>query len=100
MASVTAADLNSEASTSSAVEIEKTNLVVGTVDIPEEVPLKTIETSKKHEIVRKTKVRQTSMATYIPKRVTPKCKQIIDEKLLRLFTDTYQKLHLDTLFLH
>lgn len=102
MASVTAADLNSEASTSSAVEIEKTNLVVGTVDIPEEVPLKTIETSKKHEIVRKTKVRQTSMATYIPKRVTPKCKQIIDEKLLRLFTDTYQPFRIveETAFRH
>ncbi|VEN55183.1 unnamed protein product [Callosobruchus maculatus] len=31
---------------------------------------------------------QTQIASYIPKRVTPKYKQIIDEKLIRLFTDS------------
>ncbi|CAH1106863.1 unnamed protein product [Psylliodes chrysocephalus] len=33
---------------------------------------------------------QTDISVFIPKRLTQRGKQIIDEKLIRLFTDTYQ----------
>ena len=35
-------------------------------------------------------VRQTHMSTFIPKKVTPRCKRTIDKQLLHLFTDTFQ----------